>query len=81
VRDLIYGFQPFEVGDRIERWLAGAAEDPEVGYTREDLAMHIPTEHRTFRWLFEPMLDAAGLEIVSAEFLDSVYGAYTCLKR
>jgi hypothetical protein len=29
----------------------------------------------------EPMLAAAGFEIVTADFSGSVYGAYTCRKR
>ena len=81
VRDLIYDFQPSAVEESIERWLGGAVTDPALGYTREDFATHLRTEHCTFRWLFEPMLEAAGFEIVTADFHASVYGAYTCLKR
>jgi hypothetical protein len=81
VRDLIYDFAPSAVVENIERWLDDAAADPALGYTRKDFATHICTEHSTFRWLFEPMLEAAGFEIVSTEFRGSVYGAYTCLER
>ena len=81
VRDLIYDFQPSAVEENVERWLDGAASDSARGYTREDFARHIRTEHSTFRWLFEPMLEAASFEIVSTDFRGSVYGAYTCLKR
>lgn len=81
VRDLIYDFHPSEVELEVERWLDGAASDPVEGYTREDFALHLRNEHSTFRWLFDPMLDAAGFEIVTANFQASVYGAYTCLKR
>jgi len=81
VRDLIYDFPPSAVEENIERWLNGAAKDPALGYTREDFAAHLRTEHSTFRWLFEPMLEAAGFKVVSAEFDRSVYGAYTCLKQ
>jgi hypothetical protein len=80
VRDLIFDFPPSAVEENVERWLDGAAGDPALGYTREDLATHIRTEYSTFRWLFEPMLEAAGFEIVTAQFRGSVYGAYTCLK-
>jgi hypothetical protein len=38
-------------------------------------------EHSTFRWLLEPMLAAAGFEILTADFSGSVYGTYTCRKR
>jgi ubiquinone/menaquinone biosynthesis C-methylase UbiE len=79
--DLIYDFQPADAGDIFESWMAGAVDDPARGYTRDDYAEHIRTEHSTFRWLLEPMLDAAGFEIAEARFRGSVYGAYTCVKR
>jgi ubiquinone/menaquinone biosynthesis C-methylase UbiE len=81
IHDLIYDFQISEAGQVFERWLSDAVDDPAVGYTRADLAEHIRTEHSTFRWLFEPMLVAAGFEIRTAEFGGSIYGAYTCIKR
>jgi ubiquinone/menaquinone biosynthesis C-methylase UbiE len=81
LRDLIYDFQPAEAGDVIGRWLDGAVTDPTVGYTREDLAEHVRTEFSTFRWLLEPMIDAAGFDIAEADFDRSVYGRYTCIKR
>jgi SAM-dependent methyltransferase len=81
LHDLIYDFQPSEAGAVLGRWLDGATTDPARGYTRQDLAEHIRTEHSTYRWLFEPMLAAAGFEIVTADFRQSVYGAYTCVRR
>ena len=81
LRDLIYDFQPSEAEAVFERWLEGAADDPALGYTRADLATHIRTEHSTFRWLLEPMLAAAGFQLLTADFSGSVYGAYTCRKR
>jgi ubiquinone/menaquinone biosynthesis C-methylase UbiE len=81
MHDLIYDFAPAEAGEVFGRWFAGAATDPALGYTSEDYAEHIRTEHSTFRWLFEPMLAAAGFEIVTAAYRGSVYGAYTCVKR
>jgi ubiquinone/menaquinone biosynthesis C-methylase UbiE len=81
LHDLIYDFQPSEADTVFQRWLDNAADDPARGYTRADLAEHIRTEHSTFRWLLEPMLAITGLEIVSADFSGSVYGAYTCRKR
>jgi ubiquinone/menaquinone biosynthesis C-methylase UbiE len=80
LHDLIYDFQPFQAEAVFTRWLGYAAIDPARGYTREDFAEHIRSEHSTFRWLFEPMLNAAGFEIVTAEFDGSVYGTYTCTK-
>ena len=81
LRDLIYDFQPSEADTVFQRWLDNAADDPARGYTSADFAEHIRTEHSTFRWLLEPMLAAAGFEIVTADFRGSVYGAYTCRRR
>lgn len=81
LRDLIYDFQPAEASQRIEQWLARAADDPAVGYTREDLAEHVRSEFSTFRWLLEPMLLAAGFEISASSFDAGVFGAYTCIRR
>lgn len=81
IRDLIYDFQPSEADLVFDRWFARAGDDPGLGYTRSDLAEHVRTEYSTFRWLFDPMLAAAGFEIATVEFDGSVYGAYSCLKR
>ncbi len=81
VRDLIYDFAPAQAAEVFQRWFANAAEDPALGYTAEDYAEHIRTEHSTYRWLFEPMLDAVGFDIVAVEYQAALYGAYTCIKR
>jgi ubiquinone/menaquinone biosynthesis C-methylase UbiE len=81
LRDLVYDFQPSEAEAVFQRWLDNAPGDPARGYTSVDLAEHIRTEHSTFRWLLEPMLAAAGFQILTADFSGSVYGAYTCRKR
>jgi hypothetical protein len=80
LRDLIYDFQPSQVEDVFASWFASAATEPARGYTREDFVEHIRTEHSTFRWLFEPMLTAAGFEVATVHFDRSVYGTYTCIK-
>jgi SAM-dependent methyltransferase len=81
LRDLIFDFRPGDAEEVIGRWLDQGASDPSRGYTREDFAEHLRTEYSTFRWLFEPMLAAAGFEIVQVGFRGSIYGAYTCVKR
>jgi SAM-dependent methyltransferase len=78
LRDLVFDFQPGEAAGVIEGWLDNAAADPSLGYTRSDLALHLRTEFSTFRWLLEPMLRAAGFEVLTAEFRGRVYGSYTC---
>jgi ubiquinone/menaquinone biosynthesis C-methylase UbiE len=81
LRDLIYDFRPDQTGEVFQNWFTHAAADPAKGYTSEDYAEHIRTEHSTFRWLLEPMLAATGFEIFTAEFQGRLYGAYTCVKR
>jgi len=80
LRDLIYDFGPGEAARVFQRWFDHAAEDPVDGYTAGDYAEHIRTEFSTFRWLLEPILAAAGFEIVTADFGGRLYGAYTCVK-
>jgi SAM-dependent methyltransferase len=80
LRDLIYDFSPAEAAAVFRGWLDHAAVDPADGYTATDYAEHIRTEFSTYRWLLEPMLAAAGFEIVTADFSGRLYGAYTCVK-
>jgi len=80
LHDLIFDFRPAEAGAVLDAWLDDAVEDPSLGYTREDLAEHLRTEFSTFRWLFEPMLAAAGFTVVTAGFDGSIYGTYTCIR-
>jgi hypothetical protein len=68
-------------GEIFRDWFDNAAADPAAGYTSEDYAEHIRTEFSTFRWLLEPMLAAAGFEILTVDFERHLYGAYTCIKR
>ena len=68
LRDLIYDFRPADAERIFQDWFDNAAADPADGYTSEDYAEHIRTEFSTFRWLLEPMLAAAGFEILTVEF-------------
>ncbi|SCK35667.1 class I SAM-dependent methyltransferase [Streptomyces sp. WMMB 322] len=81
IHDLVYDVPAQRIEEFVESWLEDAPEDPATGYTREDLAEHIRTEHSTFRWLLEPMLTATGFEIADASFRGSVYASYTCVRR
>ncbi|MBN3931581.1 methyltransferase domain-containing protein [Streptomyces verrucosisporus] len=81
LRDLVLDFRPHEAGEVLEEWMAGAAADPALGYTRQDYAEHLRTEYSTFRWLLEPMLETAGFEIVEVEYEGRLFGAYTCVRR
>jgi ubiquinone/menaquinone biosynthesis C-methylase UbiE len=81
LHDLVYDFTPAEAPELFRLWFAGAATDPAAGYTAADYAVHIRTEHSTYRWLLEPLLDAAGFDIVDAAFDRRLYGTYTCVRR
>ncbi|GAA3880339.1 class I SAM-dependent methyltransferase [Streptomyces sedi] len=81
MRDLVYDFAPEEAEDVFTAWLAGAGVDPRAGYTAEDYAEHIRTEHSTYRWLLEPMLDAAGFDITHTHYDGRLFGTYTCVRR
>jgi ubiquinone/menaquinone biosynthesis C-methylase UbiE len=81
VRDLIYDFQPSEADAVFGDWFDNAATDPAAGYTREDYLEHIQLEFSTYRWLFEPMLAAAGFEIRDVRYQGRVFGEYTCVKK
>jgi hypothetical protein len=62
-------------------WLAGAVDDPAVGWTAAELAEHVRIEHSTFSWLFEPMLERCGFEILACEYRRGAYGEYTLRVR
>jgi SAM-dependent methyltransferase len=79
LRDLVYAFTPAEAEGVIEPWLAGAALDPAVGWTRAELETHLREEYSTFTWLLEPMLERAGFAIQQAES-SGIYAAYVCAK-
>lgn len=81
LHDLVYDVEPEQAPEVFARWFAGAATDPAAGYTAEDLAVHIRTEHSTYRWLLEPMLERTGFEILDSSYSGLVYATYTCRRR
>ena len=81
LRDLAYSFEPVEAGERIEAWLAGGAATPTQGWTRAELEEHVRTEHSTFSWLLEPLLEHAGFEIRDASHRRGAYSTYVCVAR
>jgi SAM-dependent methyltransferase len=81
LRDLVYDFAPGDAGVHIESWLAGAVDDPAVGWTAGELAHHVRTEFSTYAWLLDAMLDRCGFEIVDRSFRRAAYGSYTCVRR
>jgi ubiquinone/menaquinone biosynthesis C-methylase UbiE len=81
LHDLVFDIEPGDAAVHIEAWMAGAVTDPAVGFTAAELAEHVRSEFSTYRWLFEPMLDRAGFDIVDCAYRRSAYGAYTCVRR
>jgi SAM-dependent methyltransferase len=81
LRDLVYSFNPAEVEEVIEGWLARAPVCPEEGYTASELARHVRTEYSTYSWLLEPMLERAGFEIRDTDYSSNVFASYICAKR
>ena len=81
LEDLVYDFTPAEASDALERWMAGAATNPEEGYTREDFATHIRTEFGTYSWLLESLLNATGFTILARDVESQIYATYTCQRQ
>lgn len=81
LHDLVYSFGPGDAGRVLEAWFAGAAAQPEHGWTGTELETHVREEHSTFSWLLEPMLARAGFEIRDMRHSPTkTYSAYTCIK-
>jgi len=81
LRDLVFDFAPDEADERVESWLAGAVDDPALGYTHDELAAHVRTEFSTYSWLLDVMLDRTGFDVVERSFRRHAYGTYTALLR
>jgi SAM-dependent methyltransferase len=81
LHDLVFDFEPAEADDRIPAWMAGAVDDPTKGWTAAELAEHVRIEYSTYSWLFEPMLERTGFEILDRAYERGAYGAFTCRRR
>jgi len=62
-------------------WMSGAVDDPTRGWTAAEPAEHVRVEYSTFSWLFEPMLERCGFEILERGYVRRAYGAYTLRRR
>lgn len=78
LRDLVYDFEPAEAEDAIAAWFAGAVVPPAAGYTAEDLALHVRTEHSTYRFCLDALLAHTGFMIREASFRRHAYARYIC---
>ncbi len=66
LQDIVYSFAPSRASAVIDRWLEQAPVDPADGWTADELAEHVRSEHSTFTWLLEEILDRAGFEITAS---------------
>jgi SAM-dependent methyltransferase len=82
LRDIVYAFEPSEADAVLAAWYAAAVDDPAEGWTAAELEHHVRTEHSTFSWLLEPLLERAGFEIRDRWYSESrTYARYVCAKR
>jgi hypothetical protein len=82
LRDLVFSFDTDDAEARIAAWLHSAAvEGADEGWTRDELEAHLRTEHSTFTWLLEPMIERAGFAITTAEYgTAGAYASYLCAR-
>jgi SAM-dependent methyltransferase len=82
LEDIVYSFAPSEATTAIEGWLEHAPADSARGWTADELADHVRSEHSTFAWLLELILDRVGFDVIDHWHSESrVYAAYTCRLR
>jgi ubiquinone/menaquinone biosynthesis C-methylase UbiE len=81
LHDLVFDFEPSEAPQRMAAWMAGAVDDPARGWTEDELAEHVRIEFSTYSWLFEPMLERTGFDILDRTYVRGAYGAFTCRRR
>jgi len=77
LHDLVFDFEPAAAAEAIAEWVAGAVDDPARGWTSAELAEHVRLEHSTYSWLFEPLLERVGFEILDRRYHRRAYGAFT----
>ena len=68
------------VDDTFAAWFDRAVADPAAGDAADDFSEHVRTEHSTFTWLLEPMLEHTGFTIVDREVRAGVYASDTCVR-
>jgi len=82
LEDIVYSFALADAASAFDQWLDGAPEDSSQGWTAGELAEHIRSEHSTFSWILEGILDRTGFDIVTRWYSESqIYAAYTCRLR
>jgi SAM-dependent methyltransferase len=78
--DVVYGFEPQELEERVEAWCAGGSGGSGGvgdGWHRDELEEHVRDESSTFTWLLEPMLERTGFVIKDASYSrDAFFARY-----
>jgi cyclopropane fatty-acyl-phospholipid synthase-like methyltransferase len=81
LQDLVYSFDPDEAEDAVTAWLESGAARRADGWTRDELKTHLETEHSTFAWILESMIERTGLELVKRSYGRlPFYAEYICAK-
>lgn len=81
LRDLVYGFGPEEMDERIGAWLQAAPLTAAQGFPRSELEAHVRDEFSTYTWLLEVMLERAGFVVVESMCSASgIFAEYVCRK-
>jgi SAM-dependent methyltransferase len=81
LRDLVFSFEPRDAAGYVGDWLEAAADSPAEGWTRAELEEHLRTEHSTFSWLLEPLLEHAGLLVLDVVHEGGFSSTYVCAAR
>jgi SAM-dependent methyltransferase len=78
--DVVYGFDPGEVAERIEAWCAPFGDEVEGDWARWEMEEHVRDEHSTFTWLLEAMFERTGFTIEAADYSDDGFDARYLLR-
>ena len=82
LHDLVFSFDPPDAESAIQEWIDAAPTDATRGWTAAALAEHMRTEHSTFTWLLEPMLERSDFVIRKRHVSRSgIYAAYVCTRQ
>ena len=61
--------------------MSGAVDDSSSGWTANELAEHVKREDSTFSWIFEPVLQCTGFDIIDRDYRRNVHATCTCRVR
>ncbi len=76
LRDFVFSFDPPDSHEAIESWID--ANEAATSFTREEIDRHFREEYSTYGFLLEPMLEAAGFEMLESAYPTDFYAEFTC---